>query len=122
MRSNSFSRFLIFMCGQFVSSIGSGLTAFALGIYVFQITQSATNYSLVLLASFLPSLLLKPIGGTLSDRMNRRVLMIIGDLGSAFGVLFIVFMMYKSVNELWVIYTGTIISSIFVAFQNPAYT
>lgn len=113
--------FLIVWAGQLISSIGSGLTAFALGIYVFHLTGSATTYSMVLLASFLPSLLLKLIGGTLSDRMNRRVLMILGDLGSAVGIIFIIMMMYLGIKNLWVIYLGTIISSIFVAFQNPAY-
>lgn len=118
---NSYSRFIIIWFGQFISSIGSGLTAFALGIYVFQLTNSATSYSLILLAAFLPSLLLKPIGGTLSDRMNRRFLMIIGDLGSAAGLIFIIVMMSIGIKELWIIYFGTVISSIFVTFQNPAY-
>ena len=115
------AQFLILWFGQLASNIGNGLSAFALGIYVFQITGSASSYSLVLLAAFLPSLLLKPIGGTLADRLNRRVLMIIGDLGSAAGLLFILVMMYLGIEQLWVFYLGTIISSIFSAFQNPAY-
>lgn len=118
---HSSSRFFIIWFGQLISSIGNGLSAFALGIYVFQLTHSAASYSLVLLAAFLPSLLLKPIGGTLSDRMSRRFLMIIGELGSAAGLAFIITMMLMGIKDLWVIYLGTVISSIFVAFQNPAY-
>ena len=122
MKNNhEYSRFLIVWFGQFISSIGGGLTAFALGIYVFELTGSATKYSMILLAAFLPSLLLKPIGGTLSDRINRQFLMILGDLGSAAGLIFIIMMMLLGMNDLWVIYLGTVISSIFVAFQNPAY-
>jgi DHA3 family macrolide efflux protein-like MFS transporter len=119
--NKKFSHFIIVWFGQLLSSIGSGLTAFALGIYVFQLTGSATKYSLILLATFLPSLLLKPIGGTLSDRINRKTLMMIGDLGCAAGVMFIVIMMEFGIREMWVIYLGSIISSIFYAFQNPAY-
>ena len=114
-------RFIIIWIGQLISSIGSGLTAFALGAYVFQLTGSATIYSLILLSSFLPSLLLKPIGGTLADRMNRKKLMIIGDFGSIIGIIFIIAMMFMGIKNLWVIYFGTIISSIFFALQNPAY-
>lgn len=121
MHNKQFSHFLILWSGQLVSSIGSGLTAFALGIYVFQLTDSATSYSLILLAAFLPMLLLKPIGGTLSDRINRRSLMILGDLGSALGLIFIIVMLAAANNNLWVIYAGTILSSLFVALQNPAY-
>ncbi len=118
---NSSLRFLIIWAGQLISSIGSGLTAFALGTYVFQLTGSATTYSLILLSAFLPALLLKPIGGTLADRINRKKLMIIGDFGSAMGLIFIIAMMFIGIKNLWVIYLGTIISSIFVALQNPAY-
>lgn len=120
-KNNLSAHFLIVWAGQLISNIGSGLTAFALGIYVFQLTGSATKYSLILFAAFLPSLLLKPIGGTLSDRVNRKLLMIIGDLGSAIGVIFIIVMMLIGTTDLWVIYLGTVVSSIFVALQNPAY-
>ena len=121
MNDHKFSRFLIVWSGQLLSNIGSGLTAFALGVYVFRLTGSAANYSLVLLASFLPSFLLKPIGGTLADRINRKLLMIVGDLGSALGVVFIIWMMWSGVKDLWVVYFGAALSSTFVAFQNPAY-
>jgi MFS family permease len=114
-------RFLIIWCGQLISSIGSGLTAFSLGVYAYEKTQSATVYSLIILFAFLPPYLLKPIGGTLSDRLDRRLMMIIGDLGSAFGLVFILMMFYSGINDIWVIYLGVAASSIFVALQNPAY-
>ena len=87
----------------------------------FSIDRLSDNLSLILLSAFLPSLLLKPIGGTLADRMNRKKLMIIGDFGSAIGIIFIIAMMFMGIKNLWVIYFGSIISSIFVALQNPAY-
>jgi MFS transporter, DHA3 family, macrolide efflux protein len=119
--SKSLTRFLIVWSGQLISSIGSGMTAFALGIYVFQKTNSATTYSLIILAAFLPSFILKPFGGVMADRIDRKLLMIAGDLGSALGLVFILFMFYTGNSELWVIYTGVIFSSGFVALQNPAY-
>ncbi len=76
---------------------------------------------MILLAAFLPSLLLKPIGGVLDDRINRKILIIIGDIGSALGVLFIIITFYIGTEGLWGIYLGVITSSIFVAIQNPAY-
>ncbi|HPG40668.1 MAG TPA: MFS transporter [bacterium] len=121
MDHKSFPRFLIIWCGQFISSIGSGLTAFSLGVYAFNKTSSATVYSLIILFAFLPSYLLKPIGGTLSDRLDRRLLMIVGDLGSALGLLFILIMLSSGFQDMWVIYIGVATSSTFVALQNPAY-
>lgn len=115
------NEFLLIWFGQFISSIGNGLTAFALGIYVFEKTHSSISYAMILLAAFLPALILKPLGGTLADRMNRRLLMMIGDIGAAVGLLFIIVMMSLNIENLWVIYLGATISSIFVACQNPAY-
>ena len=113
--------FIIVWFGQFVSSIGSGLTAFALGIFIFEKTNSAFNFSMVIFFSFLPSFLLRPLGGTLSDRYDRRLMMIIGDIGSGLGLLFILIMLQSGISDLWVIYLGVAFSSVFVALQNPAY-
>ena len=69
----------------------------------------------------MPAFLLRPIGGVLADRFNRLFLMIIGNLGSAVGVYTIIIMMKYDINNLFLIYPGIILSSIFVAAQNPAY-
>jgi MFS transporter, DHA3 family, macrolide efflux protein len=119
--SKSFGRFLIIWSGQLISSIGSGLTAFTLGVYAFEKTQSATVFSLIILFAFLPSYLLKPIGGALADRFDRRLMMIIGDLGSALGLVFILLMFLAGNYGMWVIYLGVAVSSSFDAMHNPAY-
>ncbi len=119
--SKSFGRFLIIWSGQLISSIGSGLTAFTLGVYAFEKTQSATVFSLIILFAFLPSYLLKPIGGALADRFDRRLMMIIGDLGSALGLVFILLMFLAGNYGMWVIYLGVAVSSSFDALHNPAY-
>jgi len=114
-------RFLTIWSGQLISGIGSGLTAFALGVYAFDRTHSATVYSLIILFAFLPAYLLKPVGGTLADRFDRRKMMMLGDLGSALGLAFILLMFLSGMDNLWVIYSGVAFSSVFVALQNPAY-
>jgi MFS family permease len=104
-----------------VSAIGSGLTAFSLGVYAFQKTGTASSYALMILFAFLPAFLLNPVGGVLADRFDRRLLIIIGDLGAASGLVFILAMMMFGAVELWQIYLGVAISSIFVAVHTPAY-
>ena len=121
MHNRPFSRFLVIWSGQLISSIGSGLTAFSLGVYAFRLTQSATVYSMIILLAFLPSYLLKPFGGTLADRIDRRLLIIVGDLGSAMGLVLILVAMLIGIEQLWIIYTGVALSSLFVAIHNPAY-
>ena len=63
MRKN-FQKFMLLWFGELVSSIGSGLTSFGLGVYVFRQTGSAADMALVTLLAFLPTLLLSvPAGG-----------------------------------------------------------
>ena len=101
--------------------IGSGLTIFALGVYVYQQTHTASSYALILLCVFMQPFLLKPFGGILADRYDRRLMMLIGDLGATLGLLFILFMMLKGDIQLWQIYLGIATSSTFYAFQEPAF-
>ncbi|MBG9943792.1 MFS transporter [Brevibacillus formosus] len=117
----AFRRFLIIWSGQLFSAIGSGLTAFALGVFVFQQTHSTMSYSFTILFSFLPSFLLLPFSGVLADRFDRKKMMIIGDLGSIAGILFILLVMLSGRMELWHIYLGVGISSISAAILNPAF-
>lgn len=116
-----YKRFLIIWLGQLMSAIGSGLTAFALGVFVFQKTQSATNFSLIILFAFLPTFILLPFGGVLADRFNRKKMMIIGDAGAITGLLFILLVMISGSIEIWHIYVGVALSSVFAAIQNPSY-
>ncbi len=116
-----YSKFLFIWFGQFISVIGTGLTIFSLGIYVFQQTATASSYVFILMCVFLPPFLLKPYGGVLADRHDRRLMMVLGDMGASLGLLFIFFMMVRGNIELWHIYLGIAASSIFSAFQEPAY-
>lgn len=119
--NKSFKKFLIVWMGQLISVIGVGLTAFSLGVYAFERTGTATSVALVTLFTFVPNILLRPVGGVLADRFDRRAMMIVGDLGAAAGLAFILMMMLTGSIELWHIYVGVTISSIFSAIQSPAY-
>lgn len=76
---------------------------------------------LITLFTFLPNILLRPVGGVLADRFDRRTMMIIGDLGSAAGLVFILSIMLAGDIQLWHIYVGVAFSSVFTAPQSPAY-
>lgn len=120
-KNKSFKKFLVIWFGEFISSVGSGLTAFALAVYVYQTTQSATYVSLVTLFAFLPTILLSPIGGVLADRFDRRLMMIIGDGCSALGLIYILAIMLTGNIEIWQICIGVMFSALFCSLTEPAY-
>lgn len=116
-----FHKFLLLWTGDFISAIGSGLTSFGLGVYIFQQTGKTSLMALVTLLGFLPSILLSILAGVLADRYDRRLLMVIGDGFSAIGLLFILFCMRNGEAEIWQICVGVAISSIFASLLEPAY-
>lgn len=116
-----FSKFLLLWSGQLISAIGSGLTSFGLGIYIFQQTGQASAMALVTLLAFMPSLLLSPLAGVLADRYDRRLLMVLGDSLSATGLIFILICLLNGEAHLWQICMGVTISSVFSSLLDPAY-
>lgn len=118
---NNFSKFMLLWAGELISAVGSGLTSFGLGVYVFQKTGSAGSMALVSLLAFLPTLLLSVPAGVLADRYDRRLLMMLGDGCSALGILYILLCMMRGEAALWQICTGVFISSTFSALLEPSY-
>jgi len=114
-------KFLIIWTGELLSTIGSGLTAFGLGVYVYQQTGMATSTALVALLALLPTVLLGPLAGVLADRYDRRKLMILGDGLSALGLFYILFCVMCGKANLPNICIGVTISSVFAALLEPAY-
>jgi MFS family permease len=75
--------FTLVWFGQLVSLVGSGLTQFALGLWVYQQTQSVTPFVLTLLFRAVPVILLAPFAGALVDRWDKRRVMLFSDAGAA---------------------------------------
>jgi MFS transporter, DHA3 family, macrolide efflux protein len=108
--------------GQLVSLIGSGLSRFALGFWVLQRTGSVTQFGLIELFATLPGILISSLAGALVDRWDKRLAMILSDVGSGLSVLAITLLLLVNKLEIWHIYLITATSSVFNAFQWPAYT
>jgi MFS family permease len=84
--------FALVQLGNGVSQIGTWGQYIALGWSIRQLTSWPFAVSLSLVAQFVPFLLLAPFGGALADRMNRRTLVVAGNLAAvppaiALGVL-----------------------------------
>lgn len=119
--ARSLSVFALVWFGQVVSLMGSGLTGFALGVWIFQMTGSTTQYSFIIVCSRLPAIAIAPIAGALIDRWDRRQAMIFSDLGAGLSILFIAMLYIAGALEVWHICVGLIINSALSAFQWPAY-
>lgn len=117
----SLSAFLLTWLGQVVSLIGSGLTRFALGVWMYERTGSVSLFALILLFGALPGILVAPFAGTLVDRWDRRRVMILSDCGAALGVLALLALLLAGRLEPWHVYAAAAVGSTMEAFQAPAY-
>jgi DHA3 family macrolide efflux protein-like MFS transporter len=116
-----FKTFYTIYSGQFVSLMGSGLTAFALGVWVLKHTQSVTQYTITIVLAGLPGLLVAPFAGALVDRWDRKLVLIGCNLGAALTVATYAYLLWTNQLQVWHIYIGVIFNSILGTFQWPAY-
>ncbi len=114
--------FAVIWAGQVISSLGSYLTGFALGVWIYQQTGSATLFALISLATTVPGILLSPFAGALVDRWDRRRAIIVSDGGAAAATLALALLIWRGHLALWHIYVLMTIISAFSALSWPAFT
>src|SRR6266849_7081263 len=73
-------RFLLLMTGMTVSLLGDGIFLVAMAWQVYLISNAATALGLVGIAISGPQVLFLLLGGAVSDRMDRRRIMLVSDL------------------------------------------
>lgn len=121
-RPSGFKAFTVMWGGQLLSALGTRMTNFALSIWVWQLTGSATALSLMMFFAFGATVLLSPIAGSLVDRWNRRLTILISDIGSAVATLALLVMFLTGSVELWQLYLVNTLTGACLAFQGPAYS
>ncbi len=84
MSQKLFNRdFTLVAIGQLISLFGNAILRFALALYVLDATGSAAVFGTVTAIAVIPTILLSPFGGILSDRVNRRNIMVSLDFATA---------------------------------------
>lgn len=106
--------------GQVVSIFGSHLTGFVLGVWVYQGTRSATDFSLISFFSVIPEIALSPIAGVLVDRWDRRKVMLAGDVGAGLCAAALAALTITGRLQVWQIYVIVTLTSAFQSVHFPA--
>lgn len=122
MNEKSFKKFMIIWSGQFLSIIGSGLSAFGLSVWIFEKTGSATPFAMSFLFNILPRILFAPMAGSLADRKNRKVIIIFTDSVDAFLKILMALILLSNNMSIWMIYIFLFLSSLLSTFQGPAFS
>jgi len=113
--------FTLVWIGQLVSVLATNMSGFALTIWAFEKTSSATVLGLIQLAFILPFLLISPIAGAMVDRYNRKLMMMVSDLGAVIATAIILILNALGQLEIWHMCAASVIFGLSNAFQWPAY-
>ena len=114
--------FKLIWFGQFIPIMGTAMTRFALIIWAYEQTGTATTTALLGFFSYLPYILLCPLAGVIVDRFSRKKILILSDLCAGIMTV-ILFLLYKSGNlEVWHLFLAEAVASSFEAFQIPAFS
>lgn len=121
-RLGGMAGFLIVWLGQIISVLASGMTQFALTIWMYQQTSSATALGLMQVFYIVPFLVISPIAGVMVDRYNRKLMMMISDLAAGLGTVAILVLQSQGRLEFWMLYFVSALIGLGGAFQWPAYS
>lgn len=107
MNQKLFSKdFTLVVIGQIISLFGNATIRFVLPLYLLNLTGSSALYGTVMACSFIPAILLSPVGGIVADRVNKRNIMVILDFLTA--VLLLIFSLLMNGMNLLILLTVTL--------------
>ncbi|MEU4096169.1 amino acid adenylation domain-containing protein [Streptomyces sp. NPDC026673] len=114
-------RFALLALSQTILLTGASLTAFGLGVWVYQRTHNVGYYSMITMLALLPAVLGAPLGGAVADRYERRKVMLgcTAVYGTALAALTAV--AAAGALQVWQIAVFAGLTSLTAAFQRPAY-
>jgi len=108
--------------GQLISLIGSQLTGFALGVWVYDQTHSVSLIALTQVAFAAPFVFLSPLAGVLADRWNRRAAMMVSDFGAGLAVFAAAVLYLSHLLQPWMAIPLNFFIALFNCLMWPAFT
>ena len=101
-----------------ISQLGNWFNYIAIFVLLNQLTGTGHAVSWFLIAKFIPSAVLGPAAGVLTDRLPRKMLMIACDIVRAAIVL--CFLLVRRPDQVWMVYTLALAQESLWTFFDPA--
>lgn len=114
--------FLIIVVGQIVSLFGSTIQRFCMSLYLLEFTGSTATFANILAISTLPYILFAPIAGQLSDRVNRKKIMVYLDFICAVVIGIYAMILFQGKDHTMIVGIVMFLLSIAATLYGPAVT
>lgn len=112
--------FLILWSTQTLSHLGSAMTGFALTLWLYQRTGSALQTALLSICSYAPYVLMSIFAGALSDRWDKKKIMLISDTFAALSTIVVLVLLRTDLLRPIHMYILNAISGLMNTIQQPA--
>lgn len=114
--------FIIIVIGQIISLFGNAIQRFSMSLYLLEFTGSAATFANILAISTIPYILFAPIAGMLSDKVNRKKIMVYLDFFCSILIGIYAFILLEGRDHELIVATVMFVLSICYTLYGPAVT
>lgn len=120
MKTEQLKPYLLLWSTQALSALGSGMTSYALILWLYLRSGSALRTALLSVSSYAPYVIMSIFAGTLSDRWNKKRTMLVCDLLAALGTVIVFFLIKADALSVWHLYALNAFNGLMNTIQQPA--
>ena len=112
--------FLILWSTQSISQLGSSMTAYALTLWLYEKTGSSLSTAALTICSYAPYVLISIFAGALTDRLDKKKIMLCCDTFAAMCTVTILVLFRTGQLAVWHLYLLNAVSGLMNTVQQPA--
>lgn len=117
---SGFKNFLILWSTQSLSQLGSSMTAYALTLWLYEKTGSSLSAAALTICSYAPYILMSIFAGALTDRFDKKKLMLCCDSFAAVCTVTVLVLFCMGRLAGWHLYLLNAVSGLMNTVQQPA--
>ncbi len=120
MKIKQLRPYLLLWSTQAISALGSGMTSYALVLWLYLRSGSALGTALLSVCSYAPYAAMSIFAGTLSDRWNKKRTMLVCDLFAALTTVAVFLLIKADALNAWHLYILNALNGLMNTIQQPA--
>lgn len=120
MNTKQLRPYLTLWATQALSALGSGMTSYALVLWLYLRSGSALETALLSVCSYAPYVIMSAFAGALSDRWNKKRTMLACDLLAALSTVAVYLLIRADALDVWHLYLLNALNGLMNTIQQPA--
>lgn len=120
MKIKQLKPYLMLWSTQTLSALGSGMTSYALVLWLYLRNGSALETALLSVCSYAPYVIMSIFAGALSDRWSKKRTMLFCDLAAALSTVAVLLLIKADALQPWHLYVLNALNGLMNTIQQPA--